>query len=117
MTKVFIPMVPMRYDPVLCRKRPAVDLTPARAYGDAIVMIPDTLAANVSELFDIQPLVDIMSEAMKDSEPDDLIVAVGDPVIIAAAASIQADTHGKVKMLRWERQEQKYKIMEYMVWI
>jgi hypothetical protein len=109
-------MVPMRYDSVRGVKRPAVDLTPARAYGDAIVMIPEALAANVSEMFDIQPLVDIMEKVLLDSEPDDLIVAVGDPVIIAAAASIQSDIHGKVKMLRWERQEQRYKIMEYVIW-
>jgi hypothetical protein len=106
-------MVPMRFDVARQLRRPAIDLTPAREFGKACVLIQEGTDFDLTSMFDMQPLVNQMVVAMEDSLASDHVVAVGDPVLIAAAAGIQLDKFGSVTMLRWDRHTSKYKIMEF----
>jgi hypothetical protein len=84
-------------------------------YGETSVLIPEALGYDPQSMFDIQPLVDMICDGMEESEEEDYIVAVGDPVLIAAAAACQVEKFGSVRMLRWDRQDQRYRIMEFKI--
>lgn len=114
-TTVFLPSIPMRWDETREIRRPTFDLTPVRQYGRAVVLVPENKDYDLTDLFDVQPVVDLIKAGLADSTEDDYIVAIGDPVLICAAAAVQVQRHNNVRMLRWDRLQQRYKIMEFQL--
>ena len=75
-----------------------------RLFGELVVMLPP----NANRLH-INPLVVALREQMKDFGPDDYVIAVGDPSLIAAAACIATKkTGGLLRILKWDRQSSSY---------
>lgn len=104
MSKVYAPQVPSKYDAATKLWVPSINLEPARLFGELVVMLPP----NANRLH-INPLVVALREQMKDFGPDDYVIAVGDPSLIAAASCIATKkTGGLLRILKWDRQSSSY---------
>jgi hypothetical protein len=87
---------------------PSINLDPAKQFGDLVVMLPP----NANRLH-INPLVVALREQMKDFAPEDYVIAVGDPSLIAAASCIAVKkTNGLLRILKWDRQTSSYIAVE-----
>lgn len=104
MPKVYAPQVPSKYDAATKLWVPSINLAPAKAFGDLVIMLPP----NANRLH-INPLVVALREQMKEFSAEDYVIAVGDPSLIAAAACIAAKkTGGLLRVLKWDRQSSNY---------
>lgn len=104
MPKVYVPQVPSKYDTATKLWVPSVNLDNAKQYGEILVMLPP----NANRLH-INPLITALREQMKDFSPEDYIVAVGDPSLIAAASCIAVRrTNGLLRILKWDRLSSSY---------
>lgn len=104
MPKVYVPQVPSKYDTATKLWVPSVNLDNAKQYGEILVMLPP----NANRLH-INPLITALREQMKDFGPEDYIVAVGDPSLIAAASCIAVRrTNGLLRILKWDRLSSSY---------
>lgn len=111
MPKVYAPQVPSKYDAATKLWVPSINLEPAKAFGDLVIMLPP----NANRLH-INPLVVALREQMKEFSTDDYVIAVGDPSLIAAAACIAAKkTSGLLRILKWDRQSSNYLPVEASV--
>lgn len=111
MPKVYAPQVPSRYDAATKLWIPSLNMEPAKAHGELVVMLPP----NANRLH-IAPLVVALREQMKDFTAEDYLVAVGDPSLIACAACIAAKkNNGVLRLLKWDRQANTYLVVEAKV--
>lgn len=107
MRRAFIPSVPARYDPLSNKKIPTIDLRPVQHFGEPILLVPVGGAEEPQRL---------IAEGLRGFTEDDYIVAVGDPVLIAAAAYwaqryLPMDSSEPINMLRWNRYESAYELV------
>lgn len=103
MPRVFITQNPMRrnVNQELVHK---YDLSPAREYGNLEVLLP---AGPV--LIDPDSAILKLRERLDGFTSKDWLLALGDPVVIAAASAIVADVNdGVVPLLVWDRQIKRY---------
>lgn len=107
MPRVFIPQVPSRFDTNSGAWMPTVNIDPAKKFGELNVMLPPE--ANRLELSSI---VSVLKRMMKDYTDQDYVLALGDPMIIAVAAVIAERAAGSLRLLRWDRMERQYVLME-----
>ena len=97
--KVYAPQVPSRYDTATRLWVPTMDLAPAKRFGELVVMLPP--GTNRMQPDD---LMSALHERMRDFGPGDHLIAVGDPLLIAAAAIIAArQSAGELRLLKWDR--------------
>lgn len=110
--RVFAPQVPARYDTATRLWVPTMNLDPAKKHGELITILPP--GAN---RLHTSPLVAAMREKMSDFQPEDILIAVGDPTLIAAGAMIAMRRVGghPVKMLKWDRMAGDYLLVEVQV--
>lgn len=95
---VYVPHVPTRFDPLLNKRTPTLDISSAGAFGTIIML--DCNLSNSTLRF----------EQLQNFEPCDYILAVGDPVLIAAAihrAFVESGSD-EVKVLRWDKIKKGY---------
>ena len=85
MSRVFAPQIPSRLDTSINAWVPTVSMRAARAFGELVVMFKPEECSFVGA-----PLIAAMKERMKDFGPDDYLVCIGNPTMIAAAACIAA---------------------------
>jgi hypothetical protein len=111
MPKVYVPQMPSRYDAATKLWVPSINIDPAKPYGEVVVMLPP----NANRLH-ISPLIVALREQMRDYGPEDWVVAVGDPSLIAAAACIATKkTGGILRVLKWDRQTSQYLAVETQI--
>lgn len=111
MSKVFVPQMPSRFDTSIRAWVPTVNMSPASAYGEIVVLLPPE-----ANRLNIGPLIDILKERMLIYTEEDHIVAVGDPSLFAAACCIAArKCGGLVRMLKWDRNATDYIAIEFRV--
>lgn len=81
-----------------------VDLTPAAAYGDPVLL----LKYSQSQL-DMTGAVETLYDRLDDFNDEDFMVPIGDPVLMCAAAMVAASrNNGRVKLLKWDRLQHSY---------
>lgn len=79
--------------------QPQYDLTPALKYGRLEALLPP---GNVG--MTPGPMILQLRNKLRNFDDGDYLLALGDPVAIAAAAIIAAmHNRGRVKMLKWDR--------------
>jgi hypothetical protein len=84
--------------------QPQFNFKPAMKYGELRVLVPGEMS-----LLSPVPLVRVLREKLLTFSEDDWLVAVGDPAIVATASMIIAQkTHGKLKILKWDRELRDY---------
>lgn len=89
-----------------------VDLTPAAAYGQLIVLLPP----NKSPLSGA-PVVNELRRALSDFGETDYLLAVGAPTFIGWATALAADANrGRVRMLIWDREARNYIEVAAQLW-
>jgi|AntRauTorcE11898_2_1112593.scaffolds.fasta_scaffold07893_1 hypothetical protein len=107
--RVFIPQVPTRYDGILGRRVPTLNLSEARVHGQAVIMTDPEARMETEDLPDA---LESIKTAMAKFRPLDCILCVGDVVLLAAAITYAIDTHGSVRLLRWLKREKTYEMTE-----
>ena len=114
MSKVYIVQQPRRVQregEKVVSVSPAYNYDPARVYGELEYCLNSGNAR-----FSARQTVLELRRALKDFTVDDYILPSGDPGIIGVAVAIAAHlTNGRVKVLRWMRQEKTYLVMEYEI--
>lgn len=84
------------------------NLTPAAVYGTLEVLVP---AGN--SLISSVPTVRLLREKLRDFSDNDYLLPVGDPAVMMAAGAIAAEfNHGRIKLLRWDRIQQQYIVVQ-----
>ena len=84
---------------------PKINIMGASHYGQFKFLLPE-----FSQMIHSPgPLIFTLRKKLKDYKPRDYLLLTGDPAIIGVACSIVSDiTHGKFKLLKWDKQERKY---------
>jgi len=106
---VYLPAVPMRYDAHNDERIPALDVSGASDFGDMKTLLNLDRPLLPSEM---PSAINEICTKLKPIQSDDFIVAVGDPVLIAAAVSYGIHKNGVAKMLRWNRISKSYQPIE-----
>ena len=106
---VYAPSVPSRYDPLSETRIPVIDLKPAYEYGEVKLLtsfetnvIPETIPALAQEVHD---------RCAREMRPEDYVLMVGDPALIAGAIAGATTRNGAVNTLRWDRHKKAYDAM------
>lgn len=105
MPKVMIPNLPTRFDQATRQRVPSIDINPAAQYGEFAYLVNDFNGDTDSALSELANQMDAMN-------PDDIILCVGDIVLIAAAIAYANDTFGAARILRWSRNKKSYDLLE-----
>jgi hypothetical protein len=105
MANIYITQIPNKRDADTGTFVPTVNVNPAKEHGELIVMMP-----SFSSFHSSQDLVKQMEEKLKDYDYDagDMIMALGDPAIIAVAFAIIGKTRSKFTILKWDRIVKRY---------
>lgn len=83
---------------------PGVNILGAVEFGELVVLHP--LKSNI---FGCKDVVQNMQVQLKNFKDGDYILPMGDPAMIGIAASIAANNNeGRVRYLKWDRQEKMY---------
>lgn len=81
---------------------------PARAYGELTVLLPMP-----SRFIESYALVAKLRSMLKDFDDQDFLLLTGDPMMIGIVCCVAASINrGRYKVLRWDRQEQRYYISQ-----
>ena len=98
----------IQHIPGTAEGRPKINIMGASSYstsGKFIFLLPE----DSQMIFSPGPLIFKLRKGLKNYTPDDYLLLTGDPAIIGVACSIVSDiTHGKFKLLKWDKQERKY---------
>ena len=105
MPSVYLPAVPMRFDPLLNIRAPVIDVSPAQHFGELrpLLDLDYNLGNNQFE-----EAVEIVCEKLAEFGAEDFIAAVGDPILIAAAVSFVLSRRSSCNVLRWDRRKKVY---------
>lgn len=110
MGKVFVVTEPITYRDGI--PQPLFDISPALEYGEL-----EILTKHNNNMFASVPMVRYFREKLKDFCDEDYILPVGDPVTIAAVAAVAADINkGYFKILKWDKKQRKYLVVEINTW-
>ena len=102
MKKVYIVCEPTRY--VQGVETKSVDLTPAAAWGEPVVLLP-----NMQTLLSPDSTLDALREKLVTFDDSDYLVPIGDPVLMCVVASIASQmNNGRVAYLKWDRKISAY---------
>jgi hypothetical protein len=103
MPKVYAPQVPARFDTGSGLWIPSVDLGAATQFGEIVECLPP----GATRLHTAQ-LVVALKDQMSEYSPEDFVIAVGDPSLIAAASVIAYKKVGYIQLLKWDRLSRVY---------
>jgi hypothetical protein len=93
---------------------PGRNILSAEAYGQLIVLLPSRMQIMVSAL----EAVEMIGEKIKTFSDQDYLLAIGDPVAIGLASIVAARRNGgRVKFLKWDREEKRYYVVQTQVLI
>lgn len=90
------------------QETPGKNILPAARFGELKVLLPPGQIQ-----VDAMPAVRRLSKLLSDFCDEDHLLCIGDPVAIAIAAAIAAaNNNGRLKLLKWDRQEGQYYSVE-----
>ena len=89
--------------------RPKFNIMGASQYGKLEFLLPELSQI----IFSPGPLIFKLRKALANYRTKDYLLLTGDPAIIGVACSIVSDiTNGKYNLLKWDKQERKYYVIE-----
>ena len=87
------------------QEAPGRNILSASDYGELKVVLPSSYNLFLS----VGPTVSRIKRKLKDFSDDDYLLLMGDPACIGVACAVASDLNrGKFKVLKWDREEQKY---------
>lgn len=102
--RVFVPQWPMKQDDKGQRLR--VDLSPAREYGDIVEICTFEEAGSAS----LDAARDMMLERLKDFDDEDVMLPIGNPMLMVLAATIALEYNdGRARFIQWDRVRRAYR--------
>lgn len=105
MARVFVVQCPALKDPATRQWTDKYDLTPAEHFGELIEVLP---RGNVPR--DLGPTFRALRSALGDFGRLDHLLAVGDPIAIAAAVLVVRSVwNGPISLLKWDKRAQCYR--------
>ena len=112
MSRVFVVHHQQRYDSKRQRAVDAHDLRPAYGFGEIVHLLP-----NEATPFEPDKWLPKLVDGLADICPEDYLLLVGNPALIAWAAGIAADcTDGMLRLLQWDRKKQVYEVVSVRLW-
>jgi len=103
-SKVYIVQEPMRRNRDTGEMEPMMDLSPAAAYGELVVLIKTHKLPLMTA-----PFIGTLRAGLKDFCDDDYILPTGAPATIAMAGAVAADINrGRINLLVWDKQTHQY---------
>ena len=88
--------------------QPGKNILPAQAYGEINVL----LDSNKQIRFSTGQVVNQLKVALSGFSDEDYLLLIGDPVAIGVATALAAEwNQGRVKFLKWDRQEMQYYVV------
>lgn len=102
MPKVFITQLPSRLEGGSWV--PTVDVTPAEEHGAIVFLVPPGLNAPT-----MQGVVEQLRSKLAEFGPEDFLLPMGDPVLMATACAILGARLEMFHMLKWDRQSRRYR--------
>ena len=83
---------------------PRYDLGPATEYGEVVELLSPT-----AKPFRPKPIIEELYIKLEQFGPEDYIICIGNPILLALAVNIACDINcGQVKLLQWQNQSQRY---------
>jgi hypothetical protein len=83
---------------------PSINLRPAETFGEVIVLFDQSISRMATA-----PVAEAMKDKLASFGPEDYVLAVGDPALIAVACVIAARRNGgKLRLLKWDRMSRTY---------
>lgn len=95
---------------------PGKNLLPAQRFGELVILVPHV---NGDRPFSVESDVDMIWEKLKKygMTRHDYVLPIGDPVLIGIATALAADiTDGRFKILKYDRQEKDYLVVDVDLW-
>lgn len=113
MPRVYVVQRPMRSirnkDGDIIDRVPMFDLSPAREFGTVHVLLEHGAIALMPSR-----LTRKLRGALKEFGPDDYLIPTGDPVAAGVAVAMAAAKNcGRIKLLRWDKQDGAYTPLDY----
>lgn len=109
MAKVIVTQQSLMRDPITGAWKPKFDLTPAMKFGELKFVFGGGQVAIMPEAF-----ADAIDERLVELEynpEEDFLLASGD-IVVAVAVALRMAEIGPVRMLRWERRNGAYNVIE-----
>lgn len=86
-----------------------INLMPAEKFGELKVLLPP---GNVA--YSAGPTVARLKRGLATFTDEDYLLMVGDPAAIAIAGAVASMiNHGRMRVLKWDRQEMQYYVVEF----
>ena len=104
--RVFITQIPSKRDPATHKWMPTVNIAPAQRFGKVVVMLPPNAQWGAST-----EIVRLLKARLAEEgfTPDDYLLPMGSPAVMAAASAIVARRgNGAVRLLEWDRTTSAY---------
>lgn len=102
--RVFVVQNQHRWDREREQFVPKFDLTPAEEFGQLTYLLSPTAAP-----FNPAPVVEELHTKLEAFDDDDLLLLVGNPVLIGLSVAVAADMNdGRVRLLQWSGKDQRY---------
>ena len=99
----------IQHIPGTAEGRPKINIMGAAEYGKFKFLLPELSQI----IFSPGPLIFRLRKELANYKKTDYLLLTGDPAIIGVACSIVSDiTNGKYNLLKWDKQERKYYIIE-----
>lgn len=87
---------------------PKFNLLPAAEYGELQTLLPPGQV-----MLATAPTIRVLRDKLRNFSDDDFLLAIGDPIAIGLSVALAAGFNGgKIKMLKWDRQEHRYYALE-----
>jgi hypothetical protein len=84
------------------------NLLPAAEYGELQTLLPSGQV-----MLATAPTIRALRDKLRTFSDSDFLLAIGDPIAIGLSVAIAAGFNGgKIKMLKWDRQEHRYYAIE-----
>lgn len=103
----FVPNLPMRHDTATNRLVPKNDINAAAAFGKLEILTQGPIEAS-----DLQRVISAVAHAASRSHQSDLVVCIGDVVVMAVMIAAMGRAHGHANLLRWDRRLNSYQIIQ-----
>lgn len=105
MSKVYMVQMPHRWDGSRQELVPKFDTESAKQYGELVQILGPTAAP-----FKSKPIVDEIFLKLKNIQPEDSVLLIGNPILIGIVTAIAADLlHPEpVRLLQWSGKDGKY---------
>lgn len=108
--QVFIPQVPARLDPLAGRFVPVYDVTRAEQFGTLVPL--QQIGERPVSSYELNRAIKAIQRGLEAMAPQDSILLMGDPILIAAALADGCRRFGTVTALKWDKSTRTYQKLE-----